>query len=415
MSASGRSYGGSSAASANQHDADAITYPDDIIHDSYGNIVKPYKPLPDQTGPSAAGGGGGAAPSAAYTSAADIGLFTDVNKDNNKPHRSSSAQTAGGIQFALPSYADGILPSPPSSAIKPPATGILPPPLQELLPPLSSGNYNYPQLTTGAGAHQGAVGPSSSSPQAFDSQNEVNSPFAAAGGNKASPSGAAAHQQPKQATTVASISIRTDAFNQPNPIQIPTQQLNAPAVSSPTNTNSYFKPPTASTSSNVLPKATSAPPAYNNNPFGGTIQSPASPSTGGKYTGGFGGAPGVLGNQPNIGYAVTTTAAVAPISAATVAPPHQQQNKPGQSSSSSGAPSAIPSIHFGTSLPSSQSHGGNFNNNAPSSPSHSAAPSSSGGNDGKYTGGFGGPPGHLTPYDKPLTAAAGTSSSNVEG
>lgn len=440
LSASGRSYG---STAPNHHDADAITYPDDISHDSYGNIVKPYKPLPDHTGPSAA--------SAAYTS--DVGLFTDVNKDK-------SQISASGIQFALPSYSDGILTAP--SAIKPPTSAILPPPQQDLLPPLSSGNYNYPQLTTAQGAaavsghSPSSAAAAAAQPHQPDYQNEVN-PY----GNKGNTNAVAQKQhQPPTGTG----SVRTDAFNQPNPIQIPTQStvhFNA-LPSAPSNNNyptSTGHQPSSVGQQNVPSHATTTTilssqqykPIVVGHQAAAVVSLPPPPppqssaaaaAQPGKYTGGFGGAPGVLGNQPNIGYAITT-APSKPTSSVTApslspfpqAPEHDI--KPTSTGSYGGhhggsvatAPiSSAPSTQYGT-----QNYGSNnalatFGGTikAPSSststhvpsavvtPIHSTASSGSIHQDGsgKYTGGFGGPPGHLTPYDKPIPVAA---TSNSDG
>ncbi|XP_037916919.1 flocculation protein FLO11-like [Hermetia illucens] len=96
---------------------------------------------------------------------------------------------------------------------------------------------------------------------------------------------------------------------------------------------------------------------------------PAAASDSGKYTGGFGGAPGVLGDQKEVGFGIKPGSGTA---SAPVAPP-----KP---------PVVVPVV---TPVVAPVA--------APVAPPVSPTQSPSG---GKYTGGFGGPPGILVPYDQ---------------
>jgi len=141
----------------------------------------------------------------------------------------------------------------------------------------------------------------------------------------------------------------------------------------------------------------------------------------GKYTGGFGGAPGILGEQKNPGYAVKPTvnkpssslshdhvgsnsihANTAPSSSihATQTPiPHVpiQTASPAlnyQGNSTPAKPVIVnPSGTFGQ----SNTNHGSFQFGTAFSPI--PAPNTQITNAGKYTGGFGGPPGILAPFD----------------
>lgn len=96
---------------------------------------------------------------------------------------------------------------------------------------------------------------------------------------------------------------------------------------------------------------------------------PAAASDSGKYTGGFGGAPGVLGDQKEVGFGIKPGSGAA---SAPVAPPK---------------PAVVVPVVTPVVAPVA----------APVAPPVSPTQSPSG---GKYTGGFGGPPGILVPYDQ---------------
>lgn len=464
LSASGRSYGQAPVTATPSQgrsinttpDKDRITYPDDLIRDSYGNIVKPYVPLLDSTGTGITGTGA-------------IGHHTDVNKSGG------SAQQ--NLPFVVPSYASGILTG--SAGVKVP--------LSDLLPPLSSGNYNYPELQGIAGTKPSTV------PQQNVQQNEVSSTYADSGtsfgssapavstnfisppvssvippkthGNLAAPPPLNTPQNIPQKPT-------TNPYQQPDQIPVFIQIQPAfggqgdfgPKPSVPTshtspNKNVLPPPPPPAPHTPQIPHAPQTPHAQPSAQISHNQPSPqlphaqpsphiphaqpspqlphAQPTQQGphaqpaphsssqepdKYTGGFGGAPGVLGNQPKPGYAVTPAAPQAD----TQKPLQASSGTYGGSQSGASLPTA-PSQNVGSygSVPTNPTTGnGSFGSVPAHGASHSSAPvgnngshgSTSGafsghptvanGNDGKYSGGFGGPPGLLTPYDKVISVGA---------
>jgi len=415
LSASGQSYGDtshqnearSSSSSANGrilrqptvYDKDSITYPDEIVRDSYGNIVTPYTTLVEDSAP-------------LHTSTSKpptIGLFTDVNKDNGQH-----------LQFVIPGYSDGITelqgPYKPS-----PINNALAPPILTLLPPLSSGNYNYPSLAT------------ASKPTADNSyQNEISGSFSLSAPSNPVPTG------PTAVTTNGHIGSvdQSNAFN---------QQSNQPELSQPVSGTDYTsKSSFASGSQNQQVKGA---PLHGSSDFS-AIQVSSAESPGstipfsntkpqkdtqfvnqipiqiqvetGKYTGGFGGADGgIFREQKTPGYAVKETTANKPLSVATNIP----QVNPGTNSIQ--IPSTVLNLPSHVtpqqSISSNQGNQGNFtppkpiNTNpratfGPSNTSHGSfqfgtavsvnpIPNSQINNSGKYTGGFGGPEGILAPFD----------------
>lgn len=441
LSASGRSYGQppvtatpSQGRSINTTpDKDRITYPDDLIRDSYGNIVKPYVPLLDSTGTGITGTG-------AIGHHSEIGPLTDVNK--------SGGSVQQNLPFVVPSYASGILTG---------STGIKVP-LSDLLPPLSSGNYNYPELQGNTGAKPSIV------PQQNVHQNEVSSSYADSGSsfgstapavstNFVSPPASSAipstthgnYAAPPPLNTPQSPPQKPSTNPNQQPDQIPVFIQIQPAYGGQGNFGQ--KPPVTtptghgSPNKNVLPPPP-PPPAPQAPPASHAPAAPHAPTASyaqpalqvphtqhtqtvphsssqqpDKYTGGFGGAPGVLGNQPKPGYAVTPAAQQA------------DTQKPFHSPSSTFGGSSLPtaqSQHVGAfgSAPTNPTTGsGSFGSAPGHGASHSSAPASNigsygstaftghpavtnNGNDGKYSGGFGGPPGHLTPYDKVISVGA---------
>lgn len=439
LSASGRSYGEPSTknqpSSANGRilsqpgtaDKDAITYPDDIIRDSYGNIVTPYTSLLDE-------------PAAVATSTSlpsNVGPLTDVNRDNGQH-----------LQFVIPSYSDGITEI--QGTYKPSLT--LLPPLASApaaVPPLSSGNYNYPSLDT----HK-------TSASAVDNsyQNEVGGSF--------SSSAAAINPAPTGPTAITTNGhvgsnknpARVPSINLELPLQFPSivpNQPNTPAtydaktgtssssfsISSNPTPNKSPVPQGSSDFSAIHVKSpdTSVPPS--SFPFSNTKplkdsqyvnQTPINIQVeNGKYTGGFGGAPGILGEQKIPGYAVKPSVDK-PALGVNTAPVNNDH--PGINSVHSHSPTNPQGLGTQSALPNSsqQSVSPNQNQNhfqgnvAPTKPNnHSGAygqansnhgsfqfgtsfsqnptPSSQISNNGKYTGGFGGPPGIYSPYDNVKT------------
>ncbi|XP_037048420.1 homeobox protein 5-like isoform X2 [Bradysia coprophila] len=431
LSASGRSYGEASTqnqpSSANGRilsqpstpDKDAITYPDDIIRDSYGNIVTPYTLLLDD-------------PASVPTSTAkpsNVGLLTDVNRDNGQH-----------LQFAIPSYSDGITEI--QGPYKPSLT---------LLPPLSSGNYNYPSLDM----HK----PSATVAADNSYQNEVGGSFSSSAQSiNPVPTG------PTAITTNGHIGVNN------NPPSIPSLDLEAPlqspsVVPNQSNTPTSYEAKTGTSSSsissfpsvpnNLSPNKAPAPQGSsdfsaihvkspdNNGPsssfsFANTKplkdtqfvnQTPINIQVdSGKYTGGFGGAPGILGEQKVPGYAVKPS-----VNKPTLSAPTSQVNNdhPGLNSVHSQSPPNSQNIGTQNALPNgsqqsilpnqnnfqisvapttkpnnvnqsgtygqSNSNHGSFQFGTAFSPN--PLPSSQISNTGKYTGGFGGPPGIYSPYD----------------
>lgn len=264
---------------------DAIVYPDDIIRDSYGNIAQPYVPLAEgqlhhQQHPSAA---------QHADAAAEIGFHTDVNKANNPAQTATT--TVGSVQFALPSYASGIL----SANVSPPQLDLQP-------PPLSSGNYNY--------ATDGAPAP--------DNQIDQHVQHDAA---------------PTKLNDVGGYALPPATLNEvvgPSDTKYPTTVPNkAPVITAPiAGAGSYSSGATTpavghnyqnaqiatiAASSSAGASGTTTPAAGHNYQNIQTSEIAASSSAGatythGKFTGSFGGPAGVLGEQLVPGTAVKPTA-----------------------------------------------------------------------------------------------------------
>lgn len=399
---------------------DQIIYPDEIIRDSYGNIVSPYTPLEDVV-----------SASNPINKHDQIGVLTDVNNANNNNnndqghHHNSelpTKQAPGKIPFLLPSYADGIL------------NANIQTPQQNLLPPLSSGNYNYPSLNNNGGGNSYQ---SSTPKQTIDNsyQNEISSTFA--GTNVQSTTTLNNELVPPPFTQntgeptynfhhpEVNADTASNAFNQnpflpksstvpsykSNNLQLPTIAPNqGGSVDSGKYTGSFtqnkenvestlnFHNP-EDTTSNIfnqnpfLPKSTTLPTYTSNNAQlptivpnkGGNIDS-------GKYTGGFGGAPGILGNQAKPGYAVQPTVTPTNQVSAPLKPTENNQHSESHSHGTTNGSSY--GSNFG-SVQSDQSSTINQHHQNPVAIHNPTAISDS----GKYTGGFGGPPGFLSPYD----------------
>lgn len=126
-------------------DPDSIVFPSQkpnaatTSRDSYGNPVTPFTTLPDQP-----------ITIRTPTNQMEVGHKTDVNKDegvilsgNNRPNSVNNGQTSDGtLAFVLPSYASGIT----QVHAKPNLSGI-PQPGNSNSASLSSGNYNFPSNT----------------------------------------------------------------------------------------------------------------------------------------------------------------------------------------------------------------------------------------------------------------------------
>lgn len=260
---------------------DAIVYPDDIIRDSYGNIAQPYVPL-------AEGQQHHQQPSAAQHTdfAGGIGFLTDVNKANNPAQTATT--TVGSVQFALPSYASGIL-----------SANVPTPQLELQPPPLSSGNYNY--ATDGVSAANNQI-------------DQHDQPHDAA---------------PTKSNDVAGYGQPPTTLNEvvgPSDTKYPSTVANKPPViTAPhTGTGSYSSGATTPAAGhNYQTVQTSADAA--------SSSAAATTYTHGKFTGSFGGPAGVLGEQRVPGTAVTkptAAPAVPPVNSGSYSsnphPQHQQ-------------------------------------------------------------------------------------------
>lgn len=327
--------------------------------------------------------------------------MTDVNKD--KAHSNVPIKPVQeNIKFALPSYASGIL----SSDIKLPQS--------DLLPPLSSGNYNYPSLNAGQPLQI------SSTQQDNSYQNEISSQYQPTQGITHNID---SHTTKHDYTTIRPVKPLQNTYPSPpdSSIQLPNNAPKTSTVGNIYNANSYsINPPTQiqntanSVSSSPNQQNTNAVLFQNNQQNDGKydsgLHSPMSvkPSNDGKYTGGFGGAPGLLGEQKIPGYAVPS-GSVAGHVAAPSASPHYQQHQNNLNAKPS-VPSAVSNVsvqsqHHETT---SQAISGVHKIYTVGS---TAGTKSNPNNNGKYTGGFGGPPGFLSPYDnKPHPSTSTTSS-----
>ena len=288
--------------------------------------------------------------------------MTDINSD--KSDGSKNTASIGNYNFVVPSYASGILDKVQA-------------PQQDLLPPLSSGNYNFPSIAN--------IDPSKIKvPSEISNyqQNEILSTFPTI-----------------PATSGPNVQAPVSGLLPPTSDLLPPS-FSSPSVGSPLsqNTNKYATNPEQKQQNNLGPvkSAFAKPPTQDT----------------GKYTGGFGGAPGVLGEQSKPGYAVqpaaTGTAPVQTISAQSnvVTPPSYQQ-PPSPNTGNNFNPLAPPATS--QQLPGHQP-AGNYQGSAAkpptgpqspvySLPSNNAAVARPGSESDKYTGGFGGPPGYLKPYD----------------
>lgn len=445
LSAAGRSYGepsgqnqatnpspspnGRILSQPNTSDKDAITYPDDIIRDSYGNIVTPYTTLAEDT-------------ASLHTSPkpSNVGPLTDVSKDNGQQ-----------LQFVIPSYSDGITelqgpykPSLVNSAIAPP--------LQTLLPPLSSGNYNYPSLDThkisADNSYQNEIGGSFSSSSQSINPVPTGPTAITTNGHIGNTNNSPGAYNPNLQVPFNSPVIQPTAYDQQTgpSIQSQTQPIfgTSPSLS-------FSKPSFTSIPNN--PQANSVAPAQGSSDFSTIhVSSPElnAPSSSfafsntkpltdtqfvnqipiniqvdnGKYTGGFGGAPGILGEQKQQGYAVKPSVNKPAFAAS---PPQVNNDHPGLNSVHVNSPLNSPTRGTQNALsnPPQQAilPNQNFQGNlAPAKPDNinqsgafgqpntnhgsfqfgtaiSSNPNSQISNNGKYTGGFGGPPGIFAPFD----------------
>lgn len=247
-------------------------YSTDITRDSYGNVVTPYDQLPAITNPT-----GQEQQPPAHNG---VGFWTDVNRD--KTHHGNSPSASGTtLQFAIPSYADGITQLQGKYDDKitfnsPPAANTnVKVPVQSLLPPLSSGNYNYPSL--------GATIPSYNIPNVV--------PTAAASLPDNSYQNEVTGKLPGKDTSSETALAFDELASQGNfllPPKFPASSFNIGSNVYSTQVPAFanFAGPTST--------AFVQPPKYDQIPV--QIQTIA-PTDSGKYTGGFGGAPGVLGQQ----------------------------------------------------------------------------------------------------------------------
>lgn len=356
------------------------------------------------------------------------------------------------MQFVIPSYSDGITEIQgtykPSLTLLPP----LPPVSSEnhpsldthkisapAVPPLSSGNYNYPSLNNQK--------PSAPSAPAVDNsyQNEVGGSF--------SPSSSALNPAPTGPTAITTNghvgankippSIPSTDFLPP--LQFPSVVSNQPNTQTSYNTvnnptpNKTPVPQGSSDFSAIHVKSpdssvpTSSFQFSNTKPLKDTQFISQTPITiqvdNGKYTGGFGGAPGILGEQKVPGYAVKPTVnnptlgANAPQvnndhpglnSVHSQSAPNSKNLGPQNPSPNGSQQSVLPNNnHFQSSVAPSKPNNpsgtyGQANSNHGSfqfgtSFSQAPTPTSQNSNIGKYTGGFGGPPGIYSPYDNAKT------------
>ncbi|KAJ6645230.1 hypothetical protein Bhyg_00434 [Pseudolycoriella hygida] len=430
LSASGQSYGDisaqnsspSSSSSPNGRilsqpstaDKDSITYPDDIIRDSYGNIVTPYSTLAEDV--------------VSTPRPSNVGLLTDVNKDHGQH-----------LQFVIPSYSDGITeiqgpykPHKPSSI-----NAAITPPIQTLLPPLSNGNYNYPSLDShnvpADNSYQNEIGGSfPSSAQSFNTAPAPTGPTAITtnghvGNVDDSPSKfspnfqvpfnptPAGSNQPIETTTFnQQTSIGSQTHNRPSSLTHGSSDFSAIHVSSP----DVNAPSSTFTFSNTKPLKDTQ--FVNQVPINIQVNNE-------KYTGGFGGAPGILGEQKVPGYAVKPSVN----KPTSIAP--QISSDPGVNSIHAHQPISTPNqgpqndlpnvlqppllpnqngqVHLSQSKPDNNNQGGSISQPNTNHGSFQFGTSFSSNptigpqvnNNGKYTGGFGGAPGILSPFDNVKT------------
>lgn len=366
----------------------------------------------------------------------NVGVLTDVSKDNGQH-----------LQFVIPSYSDGITEL--QGPYKPNHNTAIAPPLQTLLPPLSSGNYNYPSLDN----HK--ISPDNSY------QNEVGGSFTSSAQsiNPPAPTG------PTAITTNGHIGSANNSPNiyTPNlqvPFSSPTAVANQPTsydsqngLSSPSQTQTISG--ASSTSFISKPSFATIP---NNSPTQGTsdfsvirVTSPETnaPSSSftfsntkplkdtqfvnqapiniqvdnGKYTGGFGGAAGILGEQKVPGYAVKPSVNKPTLSTGTSqvnndhpglnsVHAHSPLDNQGTQNDVSNTSPALPNQYFQGSLTppkpnqsgsfgQSNTNHGSFQFGTAFAPNPTLNPQIN--NNGKYTGGFGGPPGIYSPFDNVKT------------
>lgn len=335
---------------------DSVVFPDEVTRDSYGNLTPPFE-VPRSIIPSVDETDNGERPAL-------------KNGQSNKPRVVLKA----GLQFQIPSYASGIM------SISKPQLDLLPPPLRngagiekpsnDFLPPLSSGNYNFPGTsqdqsvneirkslsTTPKTSFQNVISPAEDVKLAGRLGEEIfDAPVLTV--TLLPP---VADETPQLANTPEVIvNIKSPNFpvtpssKSINPFgQIPNQESTIP-IQTPTNILFFPSP------------GKPAEPVKPNGQLGIPSTAPSQPFNvaPGKYTGGFGGAPGVLGEQKQPGYAVKPDGTIRD-------PDYQRPKNP-----SASVPPVIPVAPV-------------------------VKPSILPPNAGmKYTGGFGGPPGFLSPYD----------------
>lgn len=205
-----------SLASVTGRDPDAIVYPDEITRDSYGNAVTPFS-----------------------SSSVDVGLMTDINKDEQLNSRGSvinETKTIAG--FVIPGYASGIMKVetllPPNAPIFP---LVVPPPKKQEHESSSIASAKYP----------------------FDISNDILPPY---------------KDEPK--------------------IKYPAIEVNTQATIFYPDVN-FFSQISSHNNKTFTTTSTKSPPTINTNKKNTNSDI---------YTGGFGGAPGILGEPQPLGIAL---------------------------------------------------------------------------------------------------------------
>lgn len=263
-------------------DIDALVYPDEIVRDSYGNAVTPYTTV------------AGEVPVVKPT-APGIGFLTDIS--TGAANLIPTVKPTGTLTFALPSYADGItqLHDGPFKNTNSPNSHVA---YTEQQTTPNSGNYN--------GAHSNGVAPSPTSNPSVSSPPLVTSTTY---GTKKPDSSDESYQNEilvgtapvKGNPTIAPSDIPTHAaypsieLHSPGQLLVPSLELLPPPVES---SHTQSSPNYQGTSSTQLPTFPTLTPAK------------AHIQDGEKYTGGFGGAAGVLGNQLKPGYSIQSDGSI---------------------------------------------------------------------------------------------------------
>lgn len=299
---------------------------------------------------------------------------------------------------------------------KPSSThNVVVPPIQDLLPPLTSSNFNYPSTDN-------QKVPTTSTDNSYQNEVEGTFPSSAPTVNFAAnlhvpfTSGLVT---PNQATGQISYDSQT-GFNTQYQSNLATSSSNTNVASAP-NKNAIAKNPSAPHGSSDFSAihVTSGESNTTISSFAFSNSKPAKDTQvvnqkpiniqvdSGKYTGGFGGAPGILGEQKNPGYAVK------PTSNPTFSAPQINNDHPALNSVHSQTPTNTPQqvalpnqdlqaperpYNSGTTGQTNTNHGSfQFGTAYTTVPTQPPRPQSN--DNGKYTGGFGGPPGIYSPYD----------------